>query len=245
MSVNFLLLLVVFAVVGAPLATGAVSSGIVVFLFVVAGWVISLCLHEFGHAFIAYRGGDTSVKGRGYLTLDPVRYADPFTSIALPVLVLAMGGIGFPGGAVYIQRQAIRSSLMRALMSFAGPAMTGAALLAFALPFLLGVTDGAPAAFVSALALLCFLQATAMLFNLLPVPGLDGFGIIEAFLPPKVLAALAPIRMYAIFALFFVVLAAPQFIQPLFSAALGILSALGVDRGAVGDGFDAFQFWKT
>ena len=244
MSINFLLLLVVFAVVGGPLAAGDVSSGALVFVFVVAGWILSLCLHEFGHAYIAFQGGDRSVKDRGYLTLDPVRYTDPLTSIILPAAIVAMGGIGFPGGAVYIHRQAIRTPLWRAGMSFAGPAMTGVSLVLFALPFLLGLIDTAPAAFRGALAFLCYLQATALLFNLLPVPGLDGFGIIEGFLSDRTLVAIEPVRRYAIFALFFVILAAPWLISPLFEAARAIVEGLGVDVRWMADGYRMFQFWK-
>ncbi len=71
---------------------------------------MSLCLHEFGHALAAYLGGDTSVRDAGYLTLNPLKYSHPLLSIIMPVLFLMMGGIGLPGGAVYINRHALRSS---------------------------------------------------------------------------------------------------------------------------------------
>ena len=245
MSVNFLLLLIILAVLGGPLAAGDATSGVIVFLFVVAGWVVSLCLHEFGHAFVAYRGGDASVKAKGYLTLDPVRYADPLTSIVIPVAILALGGIGFPGGAVYIQRQDLRGPLWRAGMSLAGQAMTGVALLVCAAPFVLGVMEAAPPAFRGALALLCYIEATALLLNLLPIPGLDGFGVIEAFLPNGVLRAIAPFRSGATFLLIAVLFLAPTVSAPLFDASMGIIDALGVSGRAVGDGFDSFRFWNS
>ena len=245
MSINFLLLLVILAALGVPLAMGAVTSGIIVFLFVVAGWIVSLCLHEFGHAFIAYRGGDTSVKAKGYLTLDPLRYVDPVTSIVIPVAILALGGIGFPGGAVYIQRQNLRGPLWRAGMSLAGPAMTGVALLICAAPFLLGFMETAQPAFRGALALLCYIEATALLLNLLPIPGLDGFGVVEAFLPNAVLRAIAPLRQGATLLLIAVVFLVPGAAAPLFNAAVTIINALGVSGRWVGDGFDSFHFWNA
>ena len=73
------------------------------FIFVVAGWVVSLCLHEFGHAFTAWRFGDHDVAVRGYLTLNPFKYSNPLLSIVLPVLIIAIGGIGLPGGAVWVR----------------------------------------------------------------------------------------------------------------------------------------------
>src|SRR5262245_30981546 len=67
-----------------------------VFPFVVLGWLVSLCLHEFGHAYAAYRYGDFSVVGKGYLTLNPLRYTDVQFSIIWPLMFLALGGIGLP-----------------------------------------------------------------------------------------------------------------------------------------------------
>lgn len=245
MSVNFLLLLIILAVLGGPLAAGDATSGIIVFLFVVTGWIVSLCLHEFGHAFIAWRGGDESVKAKGYLTLDPLHYVDPVTSIVIPVAILALGGIGFPGGAVYIQRQNLRGPLWRAAMSLAGPAMTGVALLVCAAPFLLGFMEAASPAFRGALALLCYIEATALLLNLLPVPGLDGFGVVEAFLPVPVLRAIAPFRQGAMLLLIAVLFMAPTVAAPLFDASQAMIAALGVSGRWVGDGFDSFHFWNA
>jgi len=54
-----------------------------VFLFVTVGWVFSVCLHEFGHALVAFRGGDYTVKDKGYLTLNPIRYAHPVYSLVM------------------------------------------------------------------------------------------------------------------------------------------------------------------
>ncbi len=73
-----------------------------VFLFVIFGWIASLSLHEYAHALFAYRGGDRTVASRGYLKLNPLKYAHPVLSIVLPVLFLLLGGIGLPGGAVWV-----------------------------------------------------------------------------------------------------------------------------------------------
>jgi len=77
-------------------STGLARFG--VFLLIVGGWVVSLSLHEFAHAYAAYRAGDTSVEGAGYLTLNPVRYAHPVLSIVLPLIFIALGGMGCPAG---------------------------------------------------------------------------------------------------------------------------------------------------
>ena len=89
--------------------------------FVIAGWVVSLCLHEFAHAFTAWRFGDHDVAVRGYLTLNPFKYSHPLLSLVLPVLFIALGGIGLPGGAVYV-RTSFMTKRQKTLVSLAGPA---------------------------------------------------------------------------------------------------------------------------
>src|SRR3954469_5308930 len=141
------------------------SARFVLFVFVVTGWIVSLCLHEFGHAFFAYRSGDRSVAGKGYLTLNPLKYTDPTLSFVLPVLFLLLGGIGLPGGAVYINRGAIRGRLRHSLISAAGPL----ANLAFAIVLGVVVSNLANGfdhvLFWTGLAFLAFLQVTAAILN--------------------------------------------------------------------------------
>src|SRR5262245_30368557 len=176
-----------------------------VFPLVLTGWLVSLCLHEFGHAIVAYHSGDRSVRAKGYLTLDLLRYTHWQYSIALPLAFLALGGIGLPGGAVYVKTRALRSRLHRSLVSAGGPAATLAvlAILLAALGTGSALFAATPALY-AALAFLAFLQLTALIFNLLPVPGLDGWGIVEAWLPPALrqlgrrLAPIAPIVLVAL-----------------------------------------------
>lgn len=245
MSVNFLILLFIIGVLGGPLAAGDFTSGLTVFAFVIAVWIAALCLHEFGHAAVAARGGDTTVRAKGYLTLDPVHYADPVTSLLLPVAILAMGGIGFPGGAVYIRQDLLRSPGWRSAVSLAGPAMTGVAMLILATPFLFGVIGHTAPLFADALAMLVFLQATALVLNLLPIPGLDGYGVIEPFLPAPVQQAVGSVRGVAFLVLFAVLILVPGAAWPLFAASFAIITALGVDPQSVGAGLDAFKFWES
>ena len=91
------------------------------FTIVFFGWIFSLCLHEFSHALVAYLGGDYTVREKGYLTFNPLKYTHPLFSLILPLLFLVMGGIGLPGGAVYIERQRIRNRFVLSFMSLAGP----------------------------------------------------------------------------------------------------------------------------
>jgi Zn-dependent protease len=91
------------------------------FTIVLIGWIFSLCLHEFSHALVAYYGGDYTVREKGYLTFNPLKYTHPVFSLILPLVFLLLGGIGLPGGAVYIERWRIRNPFWLSAMSLAGP----------------------------------------------------------------------------------------------------------------------------
>lgn len=154
-----------------------------VFVFVIAGWLVSLCLHEFGHAVTAWRFGDRDAAVRGYLTLDPRRYSHPALSLVLPMVIIALGGIGLPGAAVYVQTW-FMTPARRTLVSLAGPAanlVLAAVLLALTRAFF----TADHAVLWAGVAFLGFLQLTAVLLNLLPIPGLDGYDALEPHLSPE------------------------------------------------------------
>jgi Zn-dependent protease len=150
------------------------------FIVVIAGWIFSLCLHEFSHAVTAYFGGDTSVKDKGYLTFNPLKYTHPVYSIVLPVVFLLLGGIGLPGGAVYIETWRLRGKGWECAVSLAGPAanLVLAILLAIILNFLPANSGGV----WPGLAFLALMQISALVLNLIPVPPFDGYRALAPFL---------------------------------------------------------------
>ena len=232
----FVAMCVLVASMETPFTAGGISTGLRVasFVLVVSGWVVSLCLHEWAHAFVAYKSGDHSVVGRGYLTMDPRKYSDPVFSVALPIAFLLMGGIGLPGGAVWIDHGNIRSHHRRSLVSLAGPVVNivfGAACIGL-------VSSGLFAQVESlefALAYLGWLEFATAALNLLPVPGLDGYGIIEPYLPYGVRAVINPIANYAVIILL-VLLISTDFGHFLFDFADQAVSALGTDPQAATNG---------
>lgn len=217
------------------------------FLFVAGGWVVSLSLHEFGHAAIAYWAGDDAVASKGYLTLNPLNYTHVGLSIVLPLLYLAMGGIGLPGGAVYINHHAIHDRTKRSLTSAAGPASSALCALVLLLPFILNVPavkTGPHVAFWAGIAMLAFLQITGTFFNLLPIPGLDGWGILEPHLPPEVAArarSLGPFTFVLIFLLF---LGDTPISRGFWRWIMFFSSLMGLDFGLVSLGLNLFRFWS-
>jgi Zn-dependent protease len=230
-------------VFGAVLATldqpAARTAGIV--LLVLGGWAVSLCLHEFGHAYVAYRGGDRSVRAKGYLTLDIRRYTDPGLSLVLPLILLLAGGLALPGGAVWIDHYALRSRATQSAVSLAGPLSN---LVLGALLALVVAVVSMPIGLVIGLSYLAFVQVLAFLLNILPVPGLDGFGLIEPYLPYELRRMANTVRPWAPLALFVLIIAVPPLARLFFDATDRVFEAIGGDSLAASFGADEFMFWR-
>lgn len=239
----FLAIVAVFAVSGWLAWTDA--SNWTVFAFVVSGWVVSLCLHEFAHAVVAYVGGDRSVADKGYLTLDPRHYAEPGLSLVLPILFVLMGGIGLPGGAVWINRRALRSPAIETLVSLAGPLTNLVFALLCLLPLGLEWIELSldTLTFASGLAFLGFLQVTAAVLNLLPIPGLDGYGALEPHLSRDVRAQLAPVGRWGLFAVILLLLL-PGPNRAFFDVIDSIIELTGTEPLLAREGLYLFQFWE-
>ncbi len=201
--------------------------------FVTLGWIASLCIHEFGHAVVAYLGGDRSVKASGYLTLNPLRYTNLLMSIILPIVFLLIGGIGLPGGAVYIDHSALRSRTWDSLVSLAGPVGTALCGLLIAIPFLVpghyGWITPTNVGFFAALAYLGFIEVVAVLLNLLPIPGLDGFGILRPWLPYSLQVLSVRFSQIAIIGVFVVLWNVAPARDAFYGAALQITDNLHID----------------
>ena len=214
-----------------------------VFLFVVSGWLVSLCLHEYGHAVLAYRGGDVAVAHRGYLTLNPLKYTHWFLSFVLPLLFVLLGGIGLPGGAVWVDKHALRSKLADSLVSAAGPAMNLLFALGLSVPFIVGVDVSGHVEFWVGVGFLAFLQLTATLLNLLPIPGVDGAGIIHPWMSypyRRFYDQAAPYGMFVLFALLW----NPTINRLFFGAVFFVASLIGLPDYLYGAGFHMIRFWS-
>ncbi len=234
LSPVFLGLLAITGGAGALLWFDVVPSmdPVLTIVFVTAGWIASVCVHEFGHALVAYLGGDRMVVAHGYLSLNPLRYTNILLSVVMPVAFLLLGGIGLPGAAVYINHSAIRSRVWDSAVSLAGPAGTLLCGLLIAIPFLTPDHLGWMAAhlsFFAALAFLGFIEAIALVLNLLPIPGLDGFGIIRPWLPYSIQDLALRFGQVAIIGIFIVLWFVPPVSNAFFQSIFHLTSLVGID----------------
>jgi len=255
----FVGILAVTAVAGWMTWTGYGNVRVDVFLLIVSGWVLSLCLHEYAHAIVAYFAGDRGVADRGYLRLNPLKYTHPVLSIVLPLIAVVLGGIGLPGGAVWVDHAHIRSKVKESLISAAGPATNVVFALLLAVPFVFGagrdvtlfsdgsggfVVGGSHGAFWVALAALAFLQVTASLLNLLPVPGLDGGNILHPWLSAPYQRAYNLFAPYG-FILLFVLLWQSKINVWFFSLVSWLSGLLGVPDSMGEIGLAYMRFWQS
>jgi Zn-dependent protease len=195
--------------------------------------IISVALHEFGHAKMADMLGDDTPRRQGRVTLNPVAHADPIGTLLLPVLsgiFNAAGGVGGFGWGRPVQwqprnvRRKWRMSTASILVAIAGPGMNlilGTVVCIIHVVLLWrGVLDGKTAvddvlfAAVGTNYLLFF-------FNLLPSPPLDGGHVIENLMPYKYRARYESVARYAPFALL-AIIAIPR-LGMIFAAPAGWL----------------------
>jgi Zn-dependent protease len=240
-------LLIVSAILTGASDYNLARAGLVV--LVIDGWIMSLCAHEFAHALVADLGGDHSVRGNGYLSFNPLRYTHPVLSILLPLLFMMMGGIGLPGGAVYVQTQRLRSPKWESAVSFAGPAASALVAILFALPFALRIFNLDRLILNSllweALAVLVLLNCAAVIFNLIPIPPLDGFGILAPLLTPSLRALISSFSMFGLILIFVAFSTSPVFSAFFQSTLDSMLHTLNVNPLLANQGLSEFMFWRS
>jgi Zn-dependent protease len=172
--------------------------------------ILSICVHEFGHAFVADRLGDRLPRQQGRVTLNPLVHADPIGTIALPAICLLMGGmVGFGWGRPvqvnppsFTRRFSMRTGHM--MVAAAGPAMNVLFGITISLVTLILYRTGVIS--WDSPIYLPLLQAIIMnfvlaFFNLIPCPPLDGGAVIAGLLPRRLLASYESVAQYGMFIL--------------------------------------------
>jgi len=203
--------------------------------------IIALAFHEYGHAAMATKMGDPTPRLQGRLTLNPLAHLDPMGTVFILITVLAGFGIGWGKPVITNPAYYKQYRLGRVLVSIAGPAMNLClAMLAIGVGYLLYAAN-TPLGNFGHLFLWVFIviNIVLMIFNLIPIPPLDGGHVLEMMLPWQMqeqFRRMAGIGMLVILALLF--------FTPFFGMLIG-----GFMRGLIfllslgfGDGFVSYLF---
>jgi Zn-dependent protease len=183
------------------------------FLYLVA-LVLSICVHEFGHAFVADKLGDPLPRSQGRVTLNPLAHIDPIGTLLLPLVAVFSGpaigsrilGWGKPVQISLSARSMTRKVSIRtahALIAIAGPMMNVLFALVLSGGFILLLRRGEQYQQLAVgVAGVIQMNIGLCLFNLLPIPPLDGGAILARFVPRRYDNVLDNINRYGFIVLF-------------------------------------------
>jgi Zn-dependent protease len=187
-----------------------------IYIFEIIVLVFSAIIHEYMHGFMAERLGDNTAKDMGRLTLNPIPHIDLFGSIILPLLMILSGtGIVFAWAKpVPFNPYNLRDQKYGvAKVAIAGP--LGNLVLALMFGLFLRFVPNLSEAFVSLLGLVVYINLVLMVFNLVPIPPMDGSKVLAAFLPARLQMKFFQLERYGMFLVILFVLFGYTLIVPI------------------------------
>ena len=167
--------------------------------------LIGMVVHEFMHAYVGYKLGDTTALDDGRLTLNPLKHIDPFMTVILPALTIALFGFPFLAAkpVPFNPSRLKYDEFGAAMVAAAGPisnlilAIVGAILSTF-------ITDGTT--LWNAVRLFVELNVLLFIFNLIPIPPLDGSRVLYAFAPKPLQELMERIEPFGFFIILGIIL---------------------------------------
>ncbi len=207
---------------------GVMGVGIIFQLLVL---LFSVVIHEVSHGVVAERLGDPTARLAGRLTLNPLKHLDPFGSVILPIMMVVL----FPGGPVFGWAKPVpynpynlrRPEQDGAKIAVAGPASNFGLAIIFALIYRLLVAVPSAGSLGMVAELVSVIVAVNILlgvFNLVPIPPLDGSKVLFALLPPGAFAVRRFLEQYGFYLVLFFIFFGFSYLFPLIGSLFRLLT---------------------
>lgn len=194
----------------------------VTLLYMLITILIGLSVHEAAHAFAGLKLGDTTAQEEGRVSLNPLKHIDPFTTVLLPLITLVLFQVPIlaakpvPFNSTRVKFEEFGA----ALIAFAGPASNF--LLALIGAALIPLASGSSELF-SFLTTFIAINIGLFIFNMIPIPPLDGSRVLYAFAPESVQEFMAGLENIGLFLVFGLVLFVPAFTELLIKLNTNVL----------------------
>lgn len=203
------------------------------FIFQIAILIMSVVIHEVSHGYTASYLGDETARYQGRLTLNPIKHLDFVGSILVPSISYFLGGFifGWAKPVPYNPYNLRPGRWSEAKVALAGPASN--VILALIFGILLRVTismeiSWATPSFVQITAMIVFINILLAIFNLMPIPPLDGSKLLFAFFPDKLFQIRGFFERYGFVLVLFFIFFLWQFISPVIGMLFRLITGVAI-----------------
>ena len=199
------------------------------FIFIIIILIMSVILHELSHGYAALFLGDSTAKHAGRLTLNPIKHLDPVGSVFIPfILYIFSTGIifGWAKPVPYNPYNLRNQKWGELIVAAAGPVTNLLLAIIFGLVIRFGINFGVSPAFISLGSSIVILNIVLGLFNLIPIPPLDGSKILFSILPLKFEGLKHRLEQFGFAIVIFFVFFLWDFVSPLIGWIYGLLTGL-------------------
>jgi Zn-dependent protease len=187
------------------------------FIAFVIAIILGITVHEFMHAYTAHRLGDDTARLLGRLSLNPMAHLDPFGT-----LLLVLAGFGY-GKPVPFNESRLRTTMGVTFVALAGPLANLALAALCAIPLRFSSASLLGGAYEEMLTAIVLWNCVLAIFNLVPIPPLDGANVVYGLLPPRQQYSWRTYQQYGPFLLLFILLLAPRVLSAVvFGPALAL-----------------------
>lgn len=198
-------------------------------IFAIAVLIMSVVIHELSHGYTAYYLGDPTAKYAGRLTLNPFKHLDPVGSVLVPIITSFAGFVfGWAKPVPYNPYNLRNMRRDELLVAAAGPLSNISVAVLFGIIMRFGISFGLlPLSFVKIASLVVVINLVLAIFNLIPIPPLDGSKILFNLLPHRFFYVVEFLSRYGFIILLFFIFFLWGYLTPLIAFMFRLITGMG------------------